>query len=145
MGAIVADADQDSIELIDTFGVSLGIAFQLQDDILDTYGDVASVGKRIGGDIIEYKKTILLVKLLELLSEDEIKELESMMVTEVSEETKIAEVKKLYDRYSILDKCISLKELYTEQALKSLEEINVSEERKQPLKKLVYDLLNRKS
>src|SRR5690606_380612 len=86
MGAIVAGADERSQTLLYDFGVNLGIAFQLQDDILDVYGNPKSFGKQIGGDILSNKKTILFVKPQELISPTDQEELEYLLKQNIDSE-----------------------------------------------------------
>ena len=69
IGALLGGADEKDAVLLGNFGEKLGIAFQLQDDILDVYGDPGKFGKQVGGDIISNKKTYLLIKALELADE----------------------------------------------------------------------------
>ncbi|HLQ99534.1 MAG TPA: polyprenyl synthetase family protein [Sphingobacterium sp.] len=145
MGAILANATDKDVLRINGFGINLGLAFQLQDDILDTYGEKTVLGKRIGGDIVENKKTILLVKLLECISQPDSQKLEYFMTKERDEENKIQQVKNLFAKYNIYEKAVSLKNRFTEIALTELDEIRVPETRKQPLKQIVNNLLNRKS
>ena len=143
MGAIIADVDVKNANLIYDYGLNLGIAFQLQDDYLDTFGDEASFGKLIGGDILENKKTFLYLKLLEVISEEDKKELlKWYSITEKSDE-KIKAVTLLYSKYKIQE---SLKEeitSYTNISYKSLENTSLGNEGKVFFKKLGNDLLNR--
>lgn len=145
MGAILAEADKEEQSLIREFGISLGLAFQLQDDILDTYGTLASVGKQIGGDIIENKKTILLVHLLNHISEEDAHKLSALLDHEKEEATKIKEVKKLYDKYDVLQSATDLKVEFTQKALQQLETIQADAENKNALRHIVKVLLNRQS
>lgn len=145
LGAILADADDENLALIDDFGINLGMAFQLQDDILDTYGEQARVGKRIGGDILENKKTILLVKLMKVISADDKEVLNYLLHKEENEQKKIYKIIELYNKYSIREKAIILKDKYTSLALSKLKEVNVKSSKKIKLQGLVNDLLNRSS
>lgn len=145
LGAILADADDASLALIDDFGVNLGMAFQLQDDILDTYGEQDRVGKRIGGDILENKKTILLVKLMQDVTPDDKEVLNYLLHKEENEEEKIFKVKELYNKYSIHQKAKALKDKYTSLALARLNEVSVEDSHKIVLQGLVNELLNRSS
>ena len=145
MGAILAEAEPEEQHLIRELGTSLGLAFQLQDDILDTYGESASVGKQIGGDIIENKKTILLVHLLNHISEADKNKLTALLHHEKEEATKIKEIKILYEKYEVLKNATDLKIKFTQKALKQLESIRTGEENKNSLRKIVNNLLNRQS
>ncbi len=101
MGAIIAKAPSDIQDRCYKMGLQLGLAFQLQDDYLDTFGDVASFGKQIGGDIIEDKKTWLYIKTKALASADDSAFLESVKDFKGSEEEKITQVKALYIKYGV--------------------------------------------
>ncbi len=114
MGAIIAGADEPSQTLRYDFGVNLGVAFQLQDDILDVYGSPESFGKQIGGDILSNKKTILFVKLQELISPDDQGELTYLLRQTIdTEPEKIEKMMNLYAKYDIQTLAIYQKEKFT--------------------------------
>ena len=144
LGAIIAAADiDDRIKLYD-FGVNLGIAFQLQDDILDTFGDPNTFGKQVGGDIIVNKKTILHILLKKSLSAEDQVEFEDILALDFNNsESKVERMKKLYEKYKIFEQANALKGEYSSKSLESLEAINVSTENKQDLIILSNNLLNR--
>lgn len=146
LGAICAGANVASQKAIYQYGVNLGIAFQLQDDILDVYGDENRVGKQIGGDILENKKTILLVTLMERLGD---KEREGLKITlhrnYDREQDKINQVMALYREHNVLEDATKLKELYSNKAFEILESLPVEEEKKFLLNGLSHALLNRLS
>jgi len=143
MGAIIADVDVKNANLIYDYGLNLGIAFQLQDDYLDTFGDEASFGKLIGGDILENKKTFLYLKLLEVISEEDKKELlKWYSITEKSDE-KIKAVTLLYNKYKIQELLKEEITSYTNISYKSLENTSLENEGKVFFRKLGNDLLNR--
>jgi geranylgeranyl diphosphate synthase, type II len=101
-GAIIGGASDRDSDLMYQFGRNLGLAFQIQDDILDVYGDPALFGKKIGGDIVENKKTFLLIKALELARGDEGQKLTAILNRkEFVREEKISEVIKIYDTLGI--------------------------------------------
>jgi len=144
MGAIIAKAAQKEQKEIYNFGISLGLAFQLQDDYLDSFGNVATFGKKIGGDILENKKTWLYIKALETASKSDQVILQSIYNQKaVSESDKIEKVKKLFKKYKI-DKLIK-KEIksYSNKALLQLESMELKEKPKAILKDLVYSLEKR--
>lgn len=144
MGAIVAGADERSQALLYDFGVNLGIAFQLQDDILDVYGDPQSFGKQIGGDILSNKKTILFVKLQELISSTDQEELEYLLRQNIdSEPEKVEKMMGLYAKYDIQTLAIYQKEKFTTIAYEKLTEIQVGTEKKQALFSLADALMHR--
>ncbi len=144
LGAIIANADKEAQTLLYDFGVNLGIAFQLQDDILDVYGDPETFGKQVGGDILSNKKTILFIKLKELISALDNEVLEKLLVgSAVSDESKIQAMKDLYAKYAIKDLAVQLKEQFTEVAYQKLRAIPIAEDRKQPLFRLADALMHR--
>lgn len=104
MGAIIAHAAPRQAHLIYSYGLNLGIAFQLQDDYLDTFGD-DSFGKRIGGDILEGKKTFLVLKTMELANPDDLKELKEILSSseQSTEEDRIQKARSIFKRYGVHD------------------------------------------
>lgn len=145
MGAIIAEASTADILKIYDFGVNLGIAFQLQDDILDAYGDPETFGKQVGGDIIVNKKTILYILLRESLKESDEHEFQSILDIEESDSlSKVERMKGLYNKYETKYKADQLKENYTKKAFENLDNIAVSKDRKSDLYALANTLMNRK-
>ncbi|MBE8713694.1 polyprenyl synthetase family protein [Sphingobacterium hungaricum] len=144
LGAIIAAAKEDDIERIYNFGVNLGIAFQLQDDILDVYGDPNTFGKQVGGDILADKKTILNVLLQQHLKDVDKQTYQSLVSsTESVPEEKIAQVKELYAKYQIKELADELKEHFTDLAYKDLDSIQIEESGKKDLSELANSLLVR--
>lgn len=142
MGAILAGADVQDQQNIYDFGVNLGIAFQLQDDILDVYGDPENFGKQVGGDILSDKKTILQIKLVQLV-DDLDRALLMGVQKELDAERKIEHTKALYSKYNVKEKADNLKELYSNRAFASLDAIQVMDSRKENLYKLAKKLMVR--
>ena len=117
------------------FGINLGIAFQLQDDIFDCYGDVKVFGKMTGGDISDNKKTYLYLKALELASEEDRNTLLQLFaMPKGRDEEKIQKVLNIYDKYNVRNIVTDLMTKYYEDSLKNLDEVNVPEDRKQVLR-----------
>lgn len=144
MGAIIAGADEKAQTLLYEFGVNLGIAFQLQDDILDVYGDPETFGKQVGGDILSNKKTILFVKLQELISTADREELEHLLKQNADDEPKkVEKMMRLYAKYDILTLAIYQKEKFTTIAYEKLTEIQVEADKKQALFSLADVLMHR--
>ncbi|WP_246162429.1 polyprenyl synthetase family protein [Sphingobacterium phlebotomi] len=144
MGAIVAGADERSQALLYDFGVNLGIAFQLQDDILDVYGNPQSFGKQVGGDILSNKKTILFVKLQELVSPADQEELTYLLRQTIdTEPNKVEKMMDLYAKYDIRTLAIYQKEKFTTIAYEKLIEIQVETDKKQALFSLADALMHR--
>lgn len=144
LGAIIAGAPEVDKKRLYDFGVNLGIAFQLQDDILDAFGDPQTFGKQIGGDIIVNKKTILHILLKKVLVKDDLIDFEEILQLESEDSVdKIHKMLGLYDKYNILKEASSLKEYYTSKAYTNLEEIDVPESSKGQLFALADTLMNR--
>jgi geranylgeranyl diphosphate synthase type II len=144
IGAIIGGADDKDSELIYEFGRNLGLAFQIQDDLLDIYGDVKVFGKIPGGDIISNKKTFLLVKALEIASSEQIKQLQGMFtMKEFDPETKVKTVIGLYDQLNIKAVTENLANDYINTAFSLLEKIGVVKERKKELAQVASSLIGR--
>jgi geranylgeranyl diphosphate synthase type II len=139
MGAVIANASEKDQQLIYDFGESLGIAFQIQDDILDLYGDPKKFGKQVGGDIITNKKTYLLLKAIEKQKGNEV---DSMLLIE-DENLKVKTAQDLIKVLGIYEEAQELKSYYQSNAMKSLSEITVSNESKAVLVELSDFLFNR--
>jgi geranylgeranyl diphosphate synthase type II len=144
--AIQAGASAEDCELLYRFGESVGLAFQLQDDMLDVYGDFETFGKKIGGDILCNKKTYLLIKALEGANEDQRKELEGWInAEEYDPEEKIAAVTALYNSVGVRLVCENLVNKYFEDARQFLEQVSLPNEKKEPLWQYALTLLGRNS
>ncbi|WP_276088555.1 polyprenyl synthetase family protein [Pedobacter sp. JY14-1] len=143
LGAIVANATEQEAELIYRFGEDLGIAFQLQDDILDVYGDPKKFGKQVGGDIISDKKTFLRLKLQELAGNTDLTALD--LNVNLSPEEKIRSVTVLYNQYMVREQAETLMKSYLDSAFAALGQINVPAARKHELTILANELMNRES
>jgi geranylgeranyl diphosphate synthase type II len=143
MGAIVANAkDEDAHKMYD-FGLNLGLAFQLQDDYLDTFGTVETFGKRIGGDILENKKTFLYLNVLEKVSDSDKKNLLDWHETKDRPIQKIKAITDLYIKYDIPSLVKSDIESYTKLAFNSIETMDLSNDNKAQLIHLGNQLINR--
>ena len=136
IGAIIGGASDTDANKIYDFGINMGLAFQLQDDLLDTFGDIATFGKRIGGDIVENKKTFLLINALEKAPE----KLNALIDnTSISEAEKINQVTAIYKDLLIDELCQDKINEYYQKALKLLNEISVKQEKKE----LLLNFLNK--
>lgn len=145
MGAIIAGATEKEADLLYKFGYDLGIAFQITDDWLDTYGDPAVFGKAIGGDIVNNKKSWLLTKALEKAGPEKFADALAMPVsTEEEKEAKIAAVKNLYDELGIEDEAKEEIKKYHEQAMQYAEQLNLGKIRYEMLHRYAFMLLGRK-
>lgn len=144
MGAILAKASPADIYHLGEFGRNIGIAFQLQDDILDTFGDPEKFGKRVGGDIVQNKKTFLVLKTQEVANELDKKRLKNLMSSyPTDEEQKITEVRALFQKNNIQVLADRIKRDYQDKAMQHLAKVEVVGERKEELKDLATMLLKR--
>lgn len=130
LGAILSDASKEAADLIYDFGLNLGIAFQIQDDILDVFGDAALFGKQVGGDILANKKTYLLLKALENANEVQGEELNSWLTkSDYQAEQKVAAVTTIFTDLKVKEQAESVMWGYYDKAIESLNAINLSEEK----------------
>ena len=144
IGALLADAPQEDADRLYRFGEQLGLAFQLQDDLLDVYGDPKVFGKAIGGDITSNKKTYMLINAVNRANAEQRKELEQWIAAkDFNREEKVAAVTRLYDEIGIRQLCEEKINYYFSQARKTLSQVQVSEDRKAPLFAYMDDLLHR--
>ena len=144
IGAVLAGASQEDADRLYDFGINLGVAFQLKDDLLDVYGNPEVFGKNIGGDILCNKKTYLLIKAFEQADEQQRRALSFWIDADTYvPEKKITAVTALYDEIGVKNLCESLMEEYTFRARAALLSVAVSDERKQALKELMEQLMFR--
>jgi geranylgeranyl diphosphate synthase, type II len=144
MGAIVAQTSKECKEAIYQYGRLLGIAFQLQDDYLDAFGDPKTFGKQAGGDIIENKKTFLYIKTLELADRSEALQLEHLYsISPADNSGKIEAVKALFESSGAAE--LTRKEIktYTDMAFEILDKIELPNDKKEPLRKFGEMLMER--
>ncbi len=144
LGAIIGDADANDAALMNRFGRNIGKAFQIQDDLLDTYGEEAVFGKKIGGDIVQNKKTFLLVKALEKANATQTKEINKWLKSK-DETAKINGIKTIFDDLKVREEAEKLMEVYQDKSLINLNLIDVERDQKAPLKELAYSLLVRQT
>lgn len=144
MGALLGGASEQDASLLYSFGEKLGLAFQLQDDLLDVYGDAKVFGKRIGGDIVCNKKTYMYINTCLLASEEEKGILAKWAQYEGDDvDAKIEAVKAVYDSVGIKGKAeAKIEELFNE-AMSLLNKVSVSEDRKNVLREYALGLMNR--
>ena len=144
IGAILADAPEADVERLYHFGERLGLAFQLQDDLLDVYGDPTVFGKAIGGDIVSNKKTYLLINAFNRADAVQRAKLSRWMeATTFDRQEKVAAVTQLYDALGIRQLCEEKINVYFRQAADSLGEVGVDTDRKQMLYQYMDQLLHR--
>ncbi|WP_245593083.1 polyprenyl synthetase family protein [Crocinitomix catalasitica] len=142
MGALIGGAELNTADKLYGFGLNLGLAFQLQDDILDVYADQNKFGKQIGGDIIANKKTYLLLSAFEAASSAQKEELVRLL-NETDTGAKIKGVMDLYAALNIQEKTFSKMNSYYNVAMENLNAIDFPDEKKIPLENLAKYLLNR--
>ncbi len=141
MGAILGGASVGNQQHLYEFGKNLGIAFQIQDDYLDAFGDPGKFGKETGGDIKSNKKTFLLIRVLETCNPSQQKKLTQLLKSNTP--TKVEEVLKIFKDCNVDEWAENLKEEYLGKAMKHLEDAAVVSKRKEPLKELAKFLLQR--
>jgi geranylgeranyl diphosphate synthase, type II len=145
MGAVAGGASAEDAELLYDFGISIGLAFQLKDDLLDVYGNAETFGKRIGGDIVCNKRTFLLIHALEKADAETRAELEYWISgsNTAPEDEKIAAVTRIFDRCGIKELCILEMEKHQRKALETLKKVHVPDSRKTVLIQLAKELTDR--
>jgi geranylgeranyl diphosphate synthase type II len=144
IGSIIGGANASDAKYIYSFGENLGMAFQLQDDLLDVYGDPKIFGKKIGGDIVAGKKTYLLVKTMELANESIKGRIKTTLNNiNIKKEDKIRIIKSVYDQLGIKDIVNDKMNGYFLKANEALKKVQVEKKRKEELFKLASSLLNR--
>lgn len=141
LGAILGGAGKGNQDHLYEFGKNLGIAFQVQDDYLDAFGDPSRFGKQVGGDIMANKKTFLVIHALETCTGSQLHEFKSLM--QGNDQDKVEKVLALFRQCGVDTWAAGLKNKYIEAAEFHLEEVAVSSVRKEPLKKLVKFLVQR--
>ena len=144
IGAVLADASEEDAENLYKFGEQIGLAFQLQDDFLDVYGDTKVFGKEIGGDITSNKKTFMLINAFNYANDAQRAELQKWVdAEEFDRKEKVAAVTRLYNEIGI-DKMAQEKiAYYFEQSKKYLDAVNVPAERKEELAKYAQKMMKR--
>ena len=146
IGAILANAPVTDAEALYKFGEQLGLAFQLQDDLLDVYGDTKVFGKEIGGDIMCNKKTFMLINAFNRANDAQLKELQKWCSGEkFDRKEKVAAVTHLYDEIGIRQLCEAKIEYYFEESKKWLDKVSVPEERKAHLRAYINQMMKRAS
>lgn len=144
MGAIVAETAPENCDLIYDFGLNLGIAFQLQDDYLDAFGDPETFGKQVGGDIIENKKTYLYLKALAHANSDDKAVLQGLFTTHPEDShDKIEKVKQLFVSTGADKVTQDAIEQYTLKAFATLEKMDITADKKEALKEFGENLMSR--
>lgn len=145
MGAIVAETSQENADLIYDFGLNLGLAFQLQDDYLDAFGNPETFGKQVGGDIIENKKTYLFLKAMEFSNANQKEQLLHLFSIHPNDNVdKIATVKDIFNTTGAATATQQAIQDYTLKAFATLQKISIDNEKKELLKSFGENLMGRK-
>lgn len=143
LGALLGGTGERNQQHIYEFGKNLGIAFQLQDDYLDAFGDPEKFGKQVGGDIIANKKTFLMIHAMEVADDASKKMLQQLIAENPAD--KVDKVLHIFKSCGVHNWANELKEKYLQTALQHLEDIAVTSKRKEPLKDLALFLIDRSS
>ncbi|MDR6845331.1 polyprenyl synthetase family protein [Flavobacterium granuli] len=144
MGAIIANTSEENANLIYDFGLNLGLAFQLQDDYLDAFGDPETFGKQVGGDIIENKKTYLYLKTLEFSTPEKVLEIEELFTLQLDENTeKIETVKAIFNESGASKATQEAIKEYTFKAFETLEKMDIEFSKKEMLRTFGENLMGR--
>jgi geranylgeranyl diphosphate synthase type II len=144
MGALVADASEEDQNNLYDFGIHIGVAFQLMDDLLDVYGDQKEFGKQIAGDILCNKKTCLYIKAYEDAGEEQRKVLDHYFAhQDFDAQEKISKVMKVYEALEVRDSCRAMMDTNYALAMNHLNAVRVAEDRKSTLLQLVEMLMVR--
>jgi geranylgeranyl diphosphate synthase type II len=146
IGALIGGASAEDAALLQTFGEQLGIAFQLQDDILDVYGNPEKFGKQVGGDIQSNKKTFLLIKALELADNGQSAELKKLLSNaQFQAADKVEMVTGIYDQIGVRQNAWQAMQAYADKAFSALDAINLPNEHKQYLRDFAHGLMVREN
>lgn len=144
IGALLGGSNKKDADLLYDFGRNIGLAFQLQDDFLDVYGETEVFGKKIGGDIVANKKTFMLIKAKELARDEDLKILNNLLnAKNMERESKVDSVKKIYNKLNIHNLVKLRIEELNQLALDSLAKVSIEENKKSELKKLAENLIHR--
>lgn len=141
MGAIMGGASDGNQQHLYQFGLNLGIAFQVQDDYLDAYGNPEKFGKQVGGDILANKKTFLLLHALEVATGNDIVTIQHLLTT--NNPTKVEDMLAVYNSCNVSEWAITLKQKYFDIAMAHLNDVAVLSNRKQELQNLAHYLIQR--
>ncbi|PVX45578.1 geranylgeranyl diphosphate synthase type II [Flavobacterium sp. 103] len=145
MGAIIANVSEENANLIYDFGLNLGLAFQLQDDYLDAFGDPETFGKQVGGDIIENKKTYLYLKTLEFSTPERASELEKLFSSQLEDNAEKIEIAKaIFNESGASRATQEAIEMYTFKAFETLEKMDIELPKKEMLRTFGENLMGRK-
>ncbi len=145
LGAVLANATKQDSRFLYDFGMNLGMAFQIKDDLLDVFGDAALFGKQVGGDILANKKTFLLLKALQDANPQQLIELKSWLkINDANRsEEKVTAVTRIFNELQIREKADEIMESYYKKSIAALEQLNIDESKKDYLKGFADSLMER--
>jgi geranylgeranyl diphosphate synthase type II len=144
IGGLIGGANDDQAEMLYEFGKYMGLAFQLKDDLLDTYGNIEKFGKMIGGDIVSNKKTYLLINALNTANSEQLERLKMWVQRDRFDSTeKINEVTKIYNELEIKEKTLKQIEAYHKSANSILDKLEIQENRKSEIRLLTQKIMIR--
>ena len=143
MGAVIGNSNAKDANLMYDFGVNLGTAFQIDDDILDLYGNELAVGKQSGGDIIEGKHSALMILSKKIANPSQLEQL-NLFLSHSNAQKKVEEVKVLFNSMNVKDAASELKKQYYSKAVKSIELLSIQDAQKKLLLDFAENLMNRK-
>ena len=143
MGAIIGNSNAKDANLMYDFGVNLGTAFQIDDDILDLYGNELAVGKQTGGDIIEGKHSALMILSKKIANPSQLEQL-NLFLSYSNAQKKVKDVKALFNSMNVKDAASELKNQYYSKAVKSIELLSIQDAQKKLLLDFAENLMNRK-
>ena len=143
MGAIIGNSNAKDANLMYDFGVNLGTAFQIDDDILDLYGNELAVGKQSGGDIIEGKHSVLMILSKKIANPSQLEQL-NLFLSYNDAQKKVKDVKALFNSMNVKDAASELKKQYYSKAVKSIELLSIQDAQKKLLLDFAENLMNRK-
>ena len=142
-GAIIGGADKADANALYNFGINIGLAFQLKDDLLDVYGDEATFGKKIGGDILCNKKTYMLIQALNKADATKLETFKKWLGNHADPDEKIASVTALYNEMGIKEICENKMNFYYQKGITELNKISIDTKKKAELKKIAEKLMSR--
>lgn len=145
VGALIGGASEKDAQQLYNFGINIGLAFQLKDDLLDVYGDEASFGKKIGGDILNNKKTYMLIHALEKANGEDKTQLQYWINTKEMNkpEEKITAVTSIYDKLNIKEICEEKMKFFYTKGIANLDKVSIDDNKMQGLRKLAEKLMFR--
>jgi geranylgeranyl diphosphate synthase type II len=146
IGAQIAGASEDDMYHVYEFGKNIGIAFQIQDDLLDSFGESARVGKKIGGDIVSNKKTLLLLEAIANANSTQLASIEKILNSDNDQyDTKISLMLACYNELDVKNRCETHKKLYLNKAFSHLAAVKLENDKKIILESSAKDLMKRMS